>query len=236
MNVPIGPALLDALRKLHPRAMARNPVMFVVEVGAVFTTVLAVLGTGDQPGWFTWTIAVWLWLTVIFGNMAEAVAEGRGKAQAATLRAMRTTTTARPGGRHHEAGRRPAPRRPRRRRGRRGHPRRRHGRRGHRLRRRVGDHRRVGAGHPRGRRRPLGGDRRNARALRPHRRRDHAGAGAVLPRPDDRARRGRRAAQDAQRGRAEHPPRGPDHHLPRRRRGAAPVRRLRGQPTSRPSR
>ena len=95
MNVPIGPALLDALRKLHPRAMARNPVMFVVEVGAVFTTVLALLGTSDQPGWFTWTIAVWLWLTVIFGNMAEAVAEGRGKAQAATLRAMRTTTTAR---------------------------------------------------------------------------------------------------------------------------------------------
>jgi potassium-transporting ATPase ATP-binding subunit len=95
MNAPLRPALADALRKLHPRAMARNPVMFVVEVGAVFTTVLAVLGTGDQPGWFAWTIAVWLWLTVVFGTMAEALAEGRGKAQAATLRAMRTTTTAR---------------------------------------------------------------------------------------------------------------------------------------------
>jgi K+-transporting ATPase ATPase B chain len=91
----LRPALVDSLRKLHPRDMARNPVMFVVEVGAVFTTVLAVLGTGDQPGWFAWTIAVWLWLTVIFGNLAEAVAEGRGKAQAAGLRAMRTTTTAR---------------------------------------------------------------------------------------------------------------------------------------------
>jgi K+-transporting ATPase ATPase B chain len=91
----LRPALVDSLRKLHPRDMARNPVMFVVEVGAAFTTVLAVLGTGDQPGWFAWTIAVWLWLTVIFGNLAEAVAEGRGKAQAASLRAMRTTTTAR---------------------------------------------------------------------------------------------------------------------------------------------
>jgi potassium-transporting ATPase ATP-binding subunit len=82
-----------ALRKLDPRLMARNPVMFVVEVGAAMTTVIWVVGS-DDPGWFTFTVAVWLWLTVLFGNLAEAIAEGRGKAQADTLRAMRTQTVA----------------------------------------------------------------------------------------------------------------------------------------------
>ncbi|MGH2967501.1 MAG: potassium-transporting ATPase subunit KdpB, partial [Solirubrobacteraceae bacterium] len=99
----LRPALLDSLRKLDPRHVARNPVMFVVEVGAVLTTLtwLVQLFGGDAPGgggdpaWFTFTVAVWLWLTVIFGNFAEAIAEGRGKAQAATLRAMRTETVAR---------------------------------------------------------------------------------------------------------------------------------------------
>ncbi|MET8863860.1 potassium-transporting ATPase subunit KdpB [Nonomuraea sp. NPDC004580] len=84
-------SLPDALRKLDPRAMWHNPVMFIVEIGAVFTTVLAVL----DPSVFAWAIVVWLWLTVIFANLAEAVAEGRGKAQAATLRAAKRDTTAR---------------------------------------------------------------------------------------------------------------------------------------------
>jgi K+-transporting ATPase ATPase B chain len=96
-------ALFASLRKLDPRWMIRNPVMFVVEVGAVFTTVGFLiqvfggepLGGGDEAAWFTGTVAVWLWLTVIFGNLAEALAEGRGKAQADALRAMRTETVAR---------------------------------------------------------------------------------------------------------------------------------------------
>jgi len=83
-----------AFRKLDPRRMARNPVMFVVEIGAAITTVVWIVGSED-PGWFTLTVAVWLWLTVLFGNYAEALAEGRGKAQAASLRAMRKDTVAR---------------------------------------------------------------------------------------------------------------------------------------------
>jgi K+-transporting ATPase ATPase B chain len=84
-------SLPDAVRKLDPRLMWRSPVMFVVLVGAVLTTVAAVL----EPSVFAWAIAVWLWLTVVFANLAEAVAEGRGRAQAATLRATRRDTTAR---------------------------------------------------------------------------------------------------------------------------------------------
>ena len=98
----LRPALIDSLVKLDPRVMVRNPVMFVVEVGAVLITVIWLVqlfggdapGGGDDPAWFTFTVGVWLWLTVIFGNLAEAIAEGRGKAQAATLRAMRSETTA----------------------------------------------------------------------------------------------------------------------------------------------
>ena len=84
-------SLPAALRKLDPRTLWRNPVMLIVEVGAVFTTVLAI---GD-PSWFSWLITVWLWLTVLFANLAEAVAEGRGKAQAEALRRTRTETLAR---------------------------------------------------------------------------------------------------------------------------------------------
>ncbi|MDY0947042.1 potassium-transporting ATPase subunit KdpB [Frigoribacterium sp. CFBP9039] len=96
-------ALPGALRKLDPREMWHNPVMFIVEVGAAYTTILAIAGlfTGPQssggspvPGSFTWAIAIWLWLTVVFANLAESVAEGRGKAQAETLKATRTSTTA----------------------------------------------------------------------------------------------------------------------------------------------
>ncbi|MHA4777432.1 potassium-transporting ATPase subunit KdpB [Streptomyces sp. MSC1_001] len=82
----------DALRKLDPRVMASSPVMFVVLVGSLLTTVLAVMDPGN---WFGWAIAAWLWLTTIFANLAEAVAEGRGKAQADTLRRARTDTVAR---------------------------------------------------------------------------------------------------------------------------------------------
>lgn len=82
----------DAVRKLDPRVMVKSPVMFVVLVGSVVTTVLAVKDPGD---WFGWAIAVWLWLTTVFANLAEAVAEGRGKAQADTLRKAKTDTVAR---------------------------------------------------------------------------------------------------------------------------------------------
>ncbi|MGH3456360.1 MAG: potassium-transporting ATPase subunit KdpB, partial [Nocardioidaceae bacterium] len=82
----------DAVRKLDPRVMVKSPVMFVVLVGSVLTTVFAVK---DPAGWFGWAIAAWLWLTTLFANLAEAVAEGRGKAQAATLRRAKTGTVAR---------------------------------------------------------------------------------------------------------------------------------------------
>ena len=84
-------ALPGALRKLNPTSLWRNPVMFVVEVGAMFTTVLAVV----DPSVFAWLITVWLWLTVVFANLAESVAEGRGKAQADTLRKAKQETVAR---------------------------------------------------------------------------------------------------------------------------------------------
>ncbi|WP_134012526.1 potassium-transporting ATPase subunit KdpB [Kribbella sp. VKM Ac-2566] len=84
-------SLPDALRKLDPRVMWKNPVMFVVEVGAAGSTILAFTDSSV----FVWWIVVWLWLTVIFANLAEAVAEGRGKAQAETLRRAKTETTAR---------------------------------------------------------------------------------------------------------------------------------------------
>ncbi|MFJ5863116.1 potassium-transporting ATPase subunit KdpB [Streptomyces parvus] len=82
----------DALRKLDPRVMVKSPVMFVVLVGSVVTTVLALT---DPTDWFGWAITAWLWLTTVFANLAEAVAEGRGKAQADTLRKAKTDTVAR---------------------------------------------------------------------------------------------------------------------------------------------
>lgn len=82
----------DAVRKLDPRVMVKSPVMFVVEIGSVLSTIFAFTDPGD---WFGWAIAAWLWLTTIFANLAEAVAEGRGKAQADTLRKAKTDTVAR---------------------------------------------------------------------------------------------------------------------------------------------
>jgi potassium-transporting ATPase ATP-binding subunit len=94
-------ALLDSFKKLDPRVQIRNPVMFVVEIGATVTTVtwfIQLFGGkaigGNDPSWYTFVISIWLWLTVVFANMAEAFAEGRGRAQAATLRAMRQETMA----------------------------------------------------------------------------------------------------------------------------------------------
>ncbi|MBK3640047.1 potassium-transporting ATPase subunit KdpB [Streptomyces sp. MBT33] len=85
-------SLPDAVRKLDPRVMVKSPVMFVVWIGSVLTTVFSFKDPGD---WFGWAISAWLWLTVVFANLAEAVAEGRGKAQADTLRKAKTDTVAR---------------------------------------------------------------------------------------------------------------------------------------------
>ena len=81
----------QALRKLNPRDQARNPVMFVVYIGSIVTTVLAIW----RPSWFAWLIAAWLWFTVLFANLAEAVAEGRGRAQADSLRKVKRDSMAR---------------------------------------------------------------------------------------------------------------------------------------------
>lgn len=100
----LAAALPGAFVKLDPRQMWRNPVMFIVEIGAVLTTALAIAepflggpspsGGTAVPVTFTAGIAFWLWLTVVFANLAESVAEGRGKAQADSLRQTRTSTTA----------------------------------------------------------------------------------------------------------------------------------------------
>ncbi|MFL4907880.1 potassium-transporting ATPase subunit KdpB [Streptomyces sp. MMS24-I2-30] len=85
-------SLPEAFRKLDPRVMIKSPVMFVVWIGSLLTTVFSFKDPGD---WFGWAISAWLWLTVVFANLAEAVAEGRGKAQADTLRKAKTDTVAR---------------------------------------------------------------------------------------------------------------------------------------------
>src|SRR5438128_402760 len=94
------PAIWDSFRKLTPRHVIKNPVMFVVEIGSVLTSLILLRDLfaptpGSQPLWFTFNVSFWLWFTVVFANFAEAVAEGRGKAQAATLRKMRKETNAR---------------------------------------------------------------------------------------------------------------------------------------------
>jgi K+-transporting ATPase ATPase B chain len=93
-------AIKDSFRKLDPRVLYKNPVMFVVAIGSVLTTVLVARDLiaapdGTSPRWFTAAVTLWLWFTVVFANFAEAVAEGRGKAQADTLRKMRQETVAR---------------------------------------------------------------------------------------------------------------------------------------------
>ncbi len=182
---------------------------------------------------FSGQITLWLWFTVLFANFAEAVAEGRGKAQADTpaphahrhqgqaphrtakARQLRSGRRGQAQAGRHRAGR-----------DRRLHPERRRGDRGRRLGRRIRHHRRIGAGHPRKRRRPFGGHRRHARHLRLDQGQDHRGAGLHLPRPHDRPGRGRGAAEDAQRDRAQHPAGGHDHHLRLRHRHHPELRRL----------
>ena len=100
----------DACRNLDPRHQIKNPVMFVVWVGSIVTTLLfvqAIIGTGEAPAGFIFSITLWLWFTVLFANFAEAMAEGRGKAQADSLRRARQELTAKklgtvePGSEHH---------------------------------------------------------------------------------------------------------------------------------------
>ncbi len=93
----LAAAALDALRKLDPRVQWRNPVMFVVYIGSILTTALwaqALAGHGEAPAWFIFNVALWLWFTVLFANLAEALAEGRSKAQAAALRGMKQSVQA----------------------------------------------------------------------------------------------------------------------------------------------
>lgn len=90
-------AVWDSFIKLNPSRMVRNPVMFVVEIGSVAATILwiqAVLGQGEAPAGFVGAVALWLWFTVLFANFSEAIAEGRGKAQADALRKTRKETPA----------------------------------------------------------------------------------------------------------------------------------------------
>ena len=220
----IVPAIGGSFRKLDPRTLVKNPVMFVVEIVSVLTTYLlhprprdrrrhgrrhqrAVLrpdrglavvhravrqfrrggGRGPRQGAGRHACAACAprpWPSVCQdGEAAELRAGRRGRAQAG----------------RHRAGR-----------DRRLHPERRRGDRGRRLGRRIGHHRRIRAGHPRKRRRPLGGHRRHARDLGLDQGAHHRGAGLDLPRPHDRAGRGRGAAEDAERDRAQHPARRPD--------------------------
>jgi K+-transporting ATPase ATPase B chain len=93
----LWPAVVAALRKLDPRVQARNPVMFVVYLGSALTTLLwlqALFGRGEAPPWFILNVAIWLWFTVLFANFAEALAEGRSKAQAASLRGLKQAVVA----------------------------------------------------------------------------------------------------------------------------------------------
>ncbi|MEI6135082.1 MAG: potassium-transporting ATPase subunit B, partial [Desulfomonile sp.] len=90
----LSQAIVESFKKLNPINMLKNPVMFVTEVGAAITTASIIFGTDNESLGFGFQITVWLWFTVLFANFAEAVAEGRGKAQANALRKTRTQTTA----------------------------------------------------------------------------------------------------------------------------------------------
>ncbi len=139
-------ASVDALRKLNPRVMMKNPVMFVVELGSVLTTVLLLRNLVTHHGHFRFDlqITLWLWFTVLFANFAEAMAEGRGKAQADALRLAKSETTAyvvRKATRSTKFPARSCARRPRPRHRRPDDPRRRRSHRRRRQRRRIRHHR-----------------------------------------------------------------------------------------------
>ena len=100
----VGPALTESFKKLDPRVQWRNPVMFVVYLGTIMTALLygqALAGRGEAPAGFILAITVWLLFTVLFANFAEALAEGRSRAQASSLRSMRQTVMAKQIGRAH---------------------------------------------------------------------------------------------------------------------------------------
>jgi K+-transporting ATPase ATPase B chain len=103
-------ALRDSVRRLTPRYQWRNPVLFVVYVGAILTTLLwlqALAGQGEAPAGFILAVTIWLWATLLFANFAEAIAEGRSRAQAATLKSARRVPRVRAGKRSHaSSGRR----------------------------------------------------------------------------------------------------------------------------------
>ena len=153
----VSKAIVDSFRKLDPRGMVKNPVMFVVEVGSVLTSLLLIDNAVHHRAGFGFNVQItlWLWFTVMFANFAEAMAEGRGKAQADSLRKAKGETIAyryRQDGTMRPAQLRSPLRRHHPRRGRAVHSRRRRSHRGHRIGGRVCDHRRVGSGAPRIRR------------------------------------------------------------------------------------
>ena len=234
----IVPAIGSAFVKLDPRAMVKNPVMFVVEVVAALTTVILLsdLFTGGENLAFTFQIVLWLWITVLFANFSEAVAEGRGKAQADSLRRTRTETQAKLLGAANSRDYKLVS--------------------GTSL--KVGDIVLVEAGDTipsdgeviegvasvneaaitgesapvirEVRRRPLGRHRRHPGAVRLDPRARHRGPGLHVPRSHDQAGRGCRAPEDAERDRAQHPARRHDHHLRLRHRHHPELRHLRRRP------
>ena len=237
----VRPALLDSLKKLSPRQVAKNPVMFVVEVGSVLVTLvwlrdLVAPSPGAAPAWFT---AGRGRLALVHGDLRQLRRGGGRGARQGPGRGAAPDALRHPGppparrARGAGAGHGAAQGRPGGGRGRRGHPRRRRRHRGDRLGRRVGHHRRVGPGHPRVGRRPLRRHRRHQGALRPDRGPHLHQSRRVLPRPDDRPGRGRGAPEDAQRDRPPHPAGGADHHLPHRLRHAGADRRLLRDPPRR---
>ncbi len=169
-------ALIDSFRRLTPRYQWRNPVMFVVYIGSILTTILwlqALLGKGEAPAGFILAITLWLWVTLLFANFAEAIAEGRSKAQAASLKSARKDTVAKKLARAERgAPSTPTPSSALRkgdivlRRAGRPRPRRRRGDRRRRVDQRKRDHRRERAGDPRRGQRLQHGDRRHASCCR----------------------------------------------------------------------
>ena len=228
----VRPAVVDSLRKLDPRIQVKNPVMFIVEVGSLITTVIWVqellVGRREpalhRPGGL---------LALVHGALRELRrGDGRGPRQGPGREpapdpggddgAAHPRRRAGDRGRERAAqGRRGAGD------GRRDHPGRRRDHRGCRERRRVGHHRGVGARDPRVRRRPLGGHRRHARAVGLDRGAHHLQPGQQLPRPHDRPGGGRGAAEDAERDRAQHPAGGAEPGVPAGRGHAAAAGALR---------
>ena len=197
-------ATAASFAKLNPVTLLKNPVMFVVEVGAAITTVFLIrdLFTGGGSIGFQVQISLWLWFTVLFANFAEAMAEARGKAQADALRKTKTDVIAKrltaAGKMEQVSGLPVANRRHRDLRRQRSHSRRRRGDRGRRNRGRIGDHRRKRAGHSRIRRRPQRGYRRHSRPVGSNQDQDHFQPRRDVPRPHDRPGRGRPAPEDAE--------------------------------------